>query len=138
MHAFANKRNTDRYRNFDGFSIVYEVVTESFERTSSEVLEMKTRTPHSTSKFLMLARALRTDERVPYAFEKRIMANLRNGKADLWMAWSGTMWRAAFSCLVISALTGAAVTFSNTSQAELFASDLERTVLAPVDVDDSW
>ena len=93
----------------------------------------------STSKFLMLARALKADERVPYAFEKRIMANLRSVKAaDLWTAWSGTMWRAAFSCLLISALTGAAVTFSSTSQAELFASDLERTVLAPVDVDDSW
>ena len=67
------------------------------------------------------------------------MAHLRDGKvADLWSAWSGTMWRAAFSCLVICVLTGAAVTFSEANSAELFASDLERTVLAPVDVDDSW
>lgn len=67
------------------------------------------------------------------------MAQLRNSKAaDLWTAWSGMMWRAAFSCLLISALTGVAVTLSDSSRTELFAGDLERTVLAPVDVDDSW
>ena len=88
---------------------------------------------------IKLARTFPSDERVPYAFEKRIMAQLRGTPvADLWTNWSGTMWRAAFSCLVVSALVGAAVTFSDPSRAELFASDLERTVLAPVDVDDSW
>ncbi|MGZ8940516.1 MAG: hypothetical protein ACXW32_15025 [Limisphaerales bacterium] len=100
---------------------------------------MKTRMTKQIAKFFDLARSLEPDDRVPYAFEKRIMARLRNSSAaDLWTAWSGTMWRAAFSCLLISALTGAVVTFSDPSRAELFASDLERTVLAPVDVDDSW
>jgi hypothetical protein len=88
---------------------------------------------------LKCARSLPAEERVPYAFEKRIMARLRDtAVADLWSVWSGTMWRAALSCLVVSALVGAAVTYSDPSRAELFASDLERTVLAPVDVDDSW
>lgn len=85
------------------------------------------------------ARYLVDDQRVPYAFEKRIMAHLRGAKVgDLWSAWSGTMWRAAFSCVLISVLAGAAVTVADPSRGELFASDLERTVLAPVDVDDSW
>lgn len=100
---------------------------------------MKTRMTEQFARFLTLARSLHPDDRVPYAFEKRIMARLRNAKSgDLWTAWSGMMWRAAFSCVLITALTGAAVTFSDSSRAELFASDLERTVLAPVDVDDSW
>src|SRR5687768_15000257 len=91
------------------------------------------------NRFNKIARSLTPDERVPYAFEKRIMAHLRNSKvADAWSIWSGTMWRAAFSCLLICVLTGAAVTFSEATSAELFASDLERTVLAPVDVDDTW
>jgi hypothetical protein len=116
-----------------------DVVTELLERSSREVLEMKMRMNSQWLMFLNLARSLQTDDRVPYSFEKRIMARLRHSKAaDLWTAWSGTMWRAAFSCILIFALTGVAVTFSDTSRAELFASDLERTVLAPVDVDDSW
>lgn len=128
-----------RHRSFDGSDIVHDLVTDRLERSSREVLEMKTRITSQLLKFSSLARSLPTDDRVPYAFEKRIMARLRNSKAaDLWTAWSGTMWRAAFSCLLIFALTGVAVTFSDTSHAELFASDLERTVLAPVDVDDSW
>ena len=100
---------------------------------------MKIPTLHQIS---LAARSLPSDDRVPYAFEKRIMAHLFGAKlsdlSDLWAAWGAAMWRAAFSCLVISALTGAAVAFSNPSRAELFASDLERTVLAPVDVEDSW
>lgn len=89
--------------------------------------------------FKKAARSLKSDERVPYAFEKRVMAHLRGLKpADLWSAWAGTMWRAAFSCLLISAIVGAAATYSDPTRGELFATDLERTVLAPVDVDDSW
>ena len=77
-------------------------------------------------------------EAVPYAFEKRIMAHLGQRVSDLSSSLASAMWRAAFGCLVISVLTGALVSFANPSGAELFATDLERTVLAPVDVDDSW
>jgi hypothetical protein len=97
---------------------------------------MKTRL---LNRFNNLARSLKPDDRVPYAFEKRIMAHLRNSKvADIWTIWSGAMWRAAFSCLLICVLTGAAISYSDAASTELFASDLERTVLAPVDVDDTW
>jgi hypothetical protein len=85
------------------------------------------------------ARALPDDERVPYAFEKRIMARVRSARVtDVWSACAATMWRAAFSCLAIMLLTGAVVRYVGAPSPELFAGDLERTVLAPVDIDESW
>jgi len=66
------------------------------------------------------------------------MARLGERVSDLSSSLASAMWRAAFGCLVISVLTGAVVSFANPAGAELFATDLERTVLAPVDVDDSW
>lgn len=85
------------------------------------------------------ARSLQSEEGIPFAFEKRIMAHLAGAKpADFWSACAGMMWRAALSCILISAIAGAAVSFADHSRADLFATDLERTVLAPVDVDDSW
>jgi hypothetical protein len=90
--------------------------------------------------FVRFARALPDDDRVPYAFEKRVMARVRNlNAADLWSFWAPTMWRAAFGCLAVTIITSAVIRYANFSRAgELFAGDLERTVLAPVDVDDSW
>jgi hypothetical protein len=115
-----------------------EIVTIAHKRPSLEVLELKMPT---LKQFYRIARSLPSNDRVPYAFEKRIMAQFGSRPADLWTIWSGTssiLWRAAFSCLAITMLVGAVVTFSDSSRAELFASDLERTVLAPVDVEDSW
>lgn len=85
-----------------------------------------------------LARSLPADDRVPYMFEKRVMAHLVGRTvADFTGSIANAMWRAAFSCLLITLVTGAVVTFADESTTEL-ASDLERTVLAPVDVEDSW
>jgi hypothetical protein len=93
----------------------------------------------SLEQFSKAARSLRGDERVPYAFEKRITAHLKNARpADIWNAWAPMMWRAALSCLLITAITAAVVEVADPSRGELLATDLERTVLAPVDVDDSW
>jgi hypothetical protein len=120
----------------DGFHLRGEAVTDFMERSSRELLEMKM---PMLRQFISAARSINTNERVPYAFEKRIMANLLGAKpVDLWNAYAGIMWRAALSCLLITAITGAAVKFADPSRADLFASDLERTVLAPVDVDDTW
>jgi hypothetical protein len=89
--------------------------------------------------FTKAARRITDDQRVPYAFEKRIMAHLAGRKiSDLSSALASTLWRAAFSCLLITLVTSAVVGFANPSAGELFATDLERTVLAPVDVDDTW
>jgi hypothetical protein len=95
----------------------------------------------SISRFLRLARAVPPDHAVPYAFEKRIMARIRAGvePMDAWSFWAPAMWRAAFGCLAVMLITSAVVRYAHfDTGSELFAGDLERTVLAPVDVDDSW
>jgi hypothetical protein len=97
---------------------------------------MKVPTLHQLAR---AARCFQDDERVPFAFEKRILARLKAGSAaDLPSMLAQMMWRAAFSCLAISLITGAVISFASTTSGDLFATDLERTVLAPVDVEDTW
>jgi hypothetical protein len=87
------------------------------------------------------ARALPEDERTPYAFEKRVMALILGRElVDRWALWSNTMWRAAFTCVAISLIAGALTRFDNNSggPVELFAADLEQTVLAPIISDETW
>ena len=97
---------------------------------------MKVPTLHQVAK---AARTIASDERVPFAFEKRILSRLKSlHPQDLSAMLNSLMWRAALSCLAISLITGAAISFGGSSSGELFAGDLERTVLAPVDVEDTW
>ena len=97
---------------------------------------MKVPTLHQLAK---AARLLESDERVPYSFEKRILSRLKlREAADISAAFGKMMWKAALGCIAISLVTGAVITFASGPSAELFASDLERTVLAPVEVEDSW
>ena len=56
-------------------------------------------------KLLSAARANPTDDRVPYAFEKRVMAHLAAKPAlDLSALWARAMWRAAAPCVAVSLL----------------------------------
>lgn len=60
------------------------------------------------TKLIAAARSIPPNERVPYAFEKRIMARLSGvSPVDLLGAWSTALWRAAISCLVIVVASGA-------------------------------
>src|SRR5687768_18464213 len=98
--------------------------------------KMKVPTVHQLA---TASREIPADERVPYAFEKRVMHQLGlRHVADISTTLARMMWKAAFGCMAISLITGALVTFAGASSGELFASDLERIVLAPVDVEDSW
>src|SRR5688572_9779169 len=120
---------------FPSWTKVQDFVTDSLEASSRQVLEMKM---PSLNQLAKAARSLQSEDRVPFAFEKRIMAHLRDAKpADIWNAWAPMMWRAALSCLLITAITAAVVEVADPSRADLFATDLERTVLAPVEVDDT-
>lgn len=63
-------------------------------------------------KLIAAARAVQPDERVPYAFEKRIMARLAQGMAqgmavDALSLWSTALWRAAVACVLVVVLSGA-------------------------------
>jgi hypothetical protein len=54
-------------------------------------------------KLLAAGRARSADERVPFAFEKRVMARLpRRQPADGGAAWARALWRAAVPCVAVA------------------------------------
>ena len=58
-------------------------------------------------KLAAAARSQPEDERVPYAFEKRIQALIAaRAVPDLWAAWSRGLWRAAISCVLLAVALG--------------------------------
>jgi hypothetical protein len=83
-----------------------------------------------------LIAAARTDtpsDRVPYAFEQRIMARLRElPAADAWAYWSRMLWRAAAPCLAVSLAMAAWTVYRTDTQAQPVPS-LEDAVFAHVD-----
>jgi hypothetical protein len=91
-------------------------------------------------KFVQIARSVPADSRVPYAFEKRIMAHVGNAaRQDALSLWSTLMWRAALACVTISICVSAWARFeAPRTSAELLATDLEEAVLAPVHEGEPW
>ncbi len=86
-----------------------------------------------------LARDCHEPSDVPFAFETRIMARIRSSKAsDVWTVWFPTMWKAAACGLAILACTGLYVRYTENHPPDLLAGDLERTVLASVNFDETW
>ena len=89
-------------------------------------------------KLIAAARANPPSDRVPYAFEKRIMACLAaRPVADGWELWARALWRGAALCVGIMVLLGAWSFFgppSNMAGNDL-SQDLETTLLAAVDQD---
>jgi hypothetical protein len=92
-------------------------------------------------KLIAAARTEVLDDRVPYAFEKRITALLASRVApDNLALWVRGLWRAAVSCVAIALLCGA-WTFLNPATATASTSDdlsqsFENTLLASVDQGD--
>ncbi len=89
-------------------------------------------------KLIAAARANPPTDRVPLAFEKRVMARLPARLAlDEWAAWSRALWRAAASCVTIMLLFGAWTYFAASSAppANDLSQDFENTLLAAVDQD---
>ena len=87
-------------------------------------------------KLVAAARATPPGERVPYAFEKRVMARLTSvPRIDPWSLWIRALWRAAAPCVAIMLITVAwayvEVGVENNSVALDVA--LENTVLAATD-----
>src|SRR5947208_499131 len=93
-------------------------------------------------KLMAAARSQPPGDRVPYAFEKRVMAHLRaRSEPDPWTLWGRALWRAAAPCvaitLVLAAWTMLSVNGNGTNAS--FGQTLDQTVLASVDgVDEAW
>lgn len=90
-------------------------------------------------KLIAAAKTEVLDDRVPYAFEKRVTALLASRVApqnlDLWVRG---LWRAAISCVAVAMLCGAWALFTpsaTTSSGDL-SQNFENTLLASVDQGD--
>jgi hypothetical protein len=89
-------------------------------------------------KLIAAARNNPPSEHVPYAFEKRIMARLKDvPMLDHWALWSRALWKGVAPCVAIMLLLSAWSFFTSTTNAP--GSDLsqgfEKTVLAAADQD---
>jgi hypothetical protein len=95
---------------------------------------------HLQKKLVAAARANPPEDRVPYAFEKRILARLAaQPTADVSALWAQALWRAAVPCVALTILLAAlSFTFvSSDSTSTLSSEDLsqqfEQTLFASVD-----
>ena len=91
-------------------------------------------------KLTAAARLQASDERVPYAFEKRITALIAaRAVPDLWTAWSRGLFRAAVSCVIVAVVCGAISLLvpSAAEDGQDLSQDFENTLLASVDQSDN-
>ena len=74
-------------------------------------------------------------DRVPYAFEKRVMARLTAArKTDEWQGWAQALWRGAVACLAVALLAGAwSWSPVRDTPADTAWLDLEQAILDSVD-----
>lgn len=93
-------------------------------------------------KLVQAARQNPPSDHVPYAFEKRIMAQLEAiKKVDVWSLWAHALWRAAAPCVALTVFLGVWTFHSGSSNSAngMMSADLEKTVLAPLDsMGDTW
>jgi hypothetical protein len=88
-------------------------------------------------KLLAAARAIPPDDRVPLAFERRIMALVRSKPLDELGWWVHWLWRGAAASVAVVLLLSAAsflLPARGAASADL-SQDFEQTMLAAVDVD---
>ncbi len=91
-------------------------------------------------KLTTAARLQKPDDRVPYVFEKRIMALIaERAAASGRVLWARGLWRAAVSCVVVAVVCGTVALFTPDARdgGNDLSQDFENTLLASVDQDDS-
>ena len=85
-------------------------------------------------KLVAAARKETISDRVPYAFEQRVMARIRAlPVADAWTLWGGALWRAALPCVAVMAALGVWTMVAVFSGADNGALDIEGTLIANVE-----
>jgi hypothetical protein len=80
------------------------------------------------------------DDRVPYAFEKRVMALIAaRAGVDRWAVWASGLWRAAIPCAAVALVFAAVSLFTPaaTDNNGDLSQDFENTLLASVDQPDN-
>jgi len=85
------------------------------------------------AKLLAAARKTSTSDRVPFAFEKRIMAHLAKPIADIWSLWGRALWRAAAACVFAMALLGGWSFQTASDESPDLSQEFENTVFAALD-----
>ena len=91
-------------------------------------------------KLTAASRRQEPDDRVPYAFEKRIMALLaERSAASGRVRWTRGFWRAAVSCVALAAVCGTVSFFTPRAadNSNDLSQDFENTLLASVDQADT-
>jgi hypothetical protein len=91
-------------------------------------------------KLTAAARLQEPDDRVPYKFEKRIMALIAERSAvSGHLLWARGLWRAAVSCVVVATVCGTVALFTPAAHdgGIDLSQDFENTLLASIDAEDS-
>jgi len=92
-------------------------------------------------KLIRAARAHVLQDHVPYAFEKRITARIRNNlprRPDFLALWARALWRSAFGCMAVALALGAFTVLAPPHPTKPnLSEELEQTMLAAVDQDNS-
>ncbi len=96
-------------------------------------------------KLIAAARQDPPDDRVPYAFEKRLMARLATATgpadADEWRLWTRALWYGAIACaaIALSLSLWSLTSLREQDPASTFSQDLEQTILASAaEADNPW
>ena len=98
-------------------------------------------------KLIKVARITPADDRVPYGFEKRVLARLHKACAplDIWSFWAHALWRAAAPCVAVALLLSAWNLFApaplqpaNSLGAYDVTQEFENTLLADVEQDTEY
>ena len=90
-------------------------------------------------KLIAAARANPPSDRVPYAFEKRVMALLAGRSLpEPLVLWARGLWQAAASCVLVALLLGAWAFFNSITPTKTgdLSQNFESTLLASVDQSD--
>jgi len=91
-------------------------------------------------KLIAAARLQKPDDRVPYTFEKRVMALIAERTAAARnVLWVRGLWRAAISCVAVAVVCGAVSLFTpdKSDSGNDLSQDFENTLLASVDQGDT-
>jgi hypothetical protein len=103
-------------------------------------------------KLIAAARSTPPSDRVPFAFEKRILAQLKSVPGlDMWTLWGHALWRATAPCLAVMLLLSTWALFvsnanapssNGLSNSDDLSQEFENTVLAAANqeqlADSNW